>query len=828
MPDSLWGEEFVIEKKPPKQIIRKASKPRSMNVVDKVTERTLSVLSLKSQLEMIRVNVEKILGRYSENVETICTREELHDYIDTAIMNGEIAIDTETNNSLDPITCLLMGGCIYTPGRKSAYIPVNHVDPDTHERLPDQVTESDIKEEFSRLADTKIIMHNGKFDYEVLKCTCGVVLHVFWDTMVAVRILDENEKRAGLKEQYRDKIDPSVDKYSIEHLFEGVEYAVVDPKLFALYAATDAYITYELYKWQQIQFDKPGNERIKKLFLDVEMPVMEVSAEMELAGTEIDIEYAKRLSDKYHKALDNVEKQIAEQLEKYQPQIEEWRKTPDAMFQPRSKKPNKNGEYTLQKSKSQKLLDPPQLSSPTQFAILLYDVLKVPVIDKSSPRGTGEDILLKIDNPLCKLVLEQRGIDKLISTYIDKLPKCVNPVDGRLHAHFNQLGTDTGRFSSSDPNLQNIPSHDKAIRMMFKASEGCVMVGSDFSQQEPRLLSALSQDHKMIEAYQQGKDLYATIASGVYKNTYWDNMEKHEDGSPNPEGKKRRGNCKSLLLGIMYGRGAASIADQIHSDLKGAQKIIDDFYTGFPQVKEWVDTTEKDAKINGYVEDLWGRRRRLPDLQLPKYTITDKTSSSNSSDVNPLFGSRGLVYKVRNPNIDKYSKLLESARGWQQVNKIKEQANAEGIDIRDNGAFIAKAERQCVNARVQGSAATMSKKAMIKVYRDEELKRLGFRMLLQVHDELIGECPVENADAVADRLTYVMKNSVADDVSVPFKCDADISPCWYYSDYKDILVEEFKNKLSTGKLKQDAFNDIVLEHTECTIEQLKDFLKEVL
>lgn len=469
--ESLWGEEFTVKKPEVKKILDKVNNPKDVTKVIKKSIKTSS-LSLTDKLQLIKTNVEKILGRYSDNTLVIRKREDLTQYIDKAIINGEIAIDTETNNSLDPISCKLMGPCIYTPGEKSVYIPINHVNPITNERLQDQLTESDIKEEFQRLVDTNIIMHNGKFDYEVIKCTCGLQLKVYWDTMVGARILDENEKSAGLKQQYRDKIDSSIEKYSIDHLFEDVEYAVVDPELFALYAATDAFMTHHLYKWQEKQFDLPGNERLKKLFLEIEMPVMEVAAEMELTGVELDLEYAKRLSNKYHRLLEEVDLKIEKQLEEYRLQIEAWRMTPEAQFKPTSKKPNKNGEYALQKSKSEQLLDPPQLTSPTQFAILLYDVFKVPVIDKKSPRGTGEEILKQIDNPLCQLVLEKRGLEKLIGTYIDKLPECINPVDKRLHAHFNQCGTDTGRFSSNDPNLQNIPSKEKAIRMMFKATSG--------------------------------------------------------------------------------------------------------------------------------------------------------------------------------------------------------------------------------------------------------------------------------------------------------------------------------------------------------------------
>ena len=192
-----------------------------------------------------------------------------------------------------------------------------------------------------------------------------------------------------------------------------------------------------------------------------------VRSVLELAGIEIDQEYGKRLSKKYHKKLDVVDKQIEEEVAKYKDAIAEWRKTPDAVY--REKKVNKKGEETFSKSKSEQLQDPPSMTSPTQLAIFFYDVLKVGVIDKKSPRGTGEEILSKIDLPICKLILEKRGLEKIIGTYVDKLPECVISKTGRLHAHFNQIGADTGRFSSSDPNLQNIPSHLKEIRMLFRA-----------------------------------------------------------------------------------------------------------------------------------------------------------------------------------------------------------------------------------------------------------------------------------------------------------------------------------------------------------------------
>lgn len=325
----------------------------------------------------------------------------------------------------------------------------------------------------------------------------------------------------------------------------------------------------------------------------------------------------------------------------------------------------------------------------------------------------------------------------------------------------------------------------------------------------------------MITAYKENKDLYATIASGVYKNDYWDNMEHHQDGSPNPDGKKRRSNCKSLLLGIMYGRGAPSIAEQIHSSVEEAQKIINDFYSQFPKVKAWTDKTEHDAKVTGYVEDLWGRRRRLPDILLPKYTIKTKQAST---EFNPLLYTLGKVNNSSQDLVENYRKKLDKVRSRKDYQTIQQEAEKNGVTIVDNGAFISQAERQCVNARIQGGAASMTKVCMRKIFDDKELNDLQAHLVLQIHDEVIVECPEENADKVIDRLTYVMKNSVTDKVNVPFKCDGYKVTRWYEDDFGDILREKYQALLDEGKTESQAFDIMLEENSELTKEELSSFL----
>lgn len=825
--DTLWGDEFSLpEKAATKKILDKVNKEHKVKT-EKTPDKIIKSkkVSFAEKLPTIVTEVNRILGKQQHNVEIIYDKILLHNYLLEGVKFGRIAIDTETNNSLDPITCKLMGLCLYVNNKKQAYVPINHRDPNTQERLPQQLTEKDIQEELTWLMNNKstckLIFHNGKFDYEVLKCTCKVELDIDWDTLIGAKLLDENEKSAALKQQYITKIDPNQEKYSIDNLFEGLEYALFSPELFALYAATDAFMTDKLYQWQMEKFKNPDLAKVLNLAYTIEMPLVKVVAEMELAGVELDKEYAERLHVKYHSLKNKIIEKINNELVKYKDQINAWRLTPEANIPQKSTRGDKLG-----KSKSEQLDDPINLSSPTQLSILLYDILGAKQnIDKKTPRGTGTKILKQINLPICKYLIEYKELEKLLTSFIDALPERVNLKDGRVHCHFNQYGADTGRFSSSDPNLQQIPSHNEEIRLIFKASDNYIMVGSDFSQQEPRLLSCYSKDENMINAYKEGKDLYATIASGVYHNDYWDNMEHHRDGTPNPEGKKRRSSCKSVLLGIMYGRGVASIAEQLNSTIDEAQSIIDNFYKSFPKVKDWMDKTIVDAKRNGYVEDLWGRRRRLPDLLLPKYDI--KYVGTSETVFNPLLGCEFKIDSKIEDKIKNYQNQLSKAKYKKEIDNIKQELVKEGFTIRDNSGFIAEAERKCINARIQGGAASMTKVAMIKLFNNQELRNLGFKLLIGVHDELIGECPIKNRERVAELLTTIMKTAAADKCEVPFKCDAEISTCWYLPQYT-AEMEEYFDELLENHSEREAFEIFAQERVESTRTQLYEIVKDKL
>lgn len=438
---SLWGDEFVIKPKETNtEIIQQVKSPKKVDFKKILDSKKLTI---PEKITYIEKQVHQILGNFIDNTMCIRTKEELVNYIDVAIKNGVIAIDTETNNSLDYLTCKLMGACIYTPSMKQAYIPINHKDFYYNTLLPNQLTEQDIKEQFERLKDTKIIMHNGKFDYQVLKCTCNVTLDIYWDTMIASHLIDEDGSHK-LKDLYVKLVDKSQEKYSITSLFGSVPYEYLPPEVFAPYSATDAYETYKLYLWQVDYFNEDENKELLPLLHEVEMPILKVAAEMELTGIKIDFEYAERLKAKYIPLREQKEKEIEEQLKQLQPKIDAWKNSKDALT------------FVGNKQKKYQLSDPINLASPTQLAILFYDILGVEPFSKEAPRGTGEDQLKEIAEKygfeICKSILELREFNKMLDTYIEKLPKIAGK-DGRIHCSFNQLGTVTGRFSSSEPNL---------------------------------------------------------------------------------------------------------------------------------------------------------------------------------------------------------------------------------------------------------------------------------------------------------------------------------------------------------------------------------------
>lgn len=468
------------------------------------------------------------LGKYADKYELLRDEEAVRDYFQAIREYKTAAIDTETDG-LDPITCNLAGVCLYVPGRKPAYIPMHHVSYVTGTPSANQVADECVAKELQACQDAEVkwVYHNAKFDIRVIKNALGVRLTAWWDTQLAASCLNENESHR-LKDLHLKYCDSQDDEsLTFDKLFDEVPFTYVPITSGYLYAAGDPLKTWELMEFQQkfLNPDKlPGPYNV---FRNIEMPVVDVVADMEDRGVCLDLEFADELSKKYNEQLKEREAKVYEVLDMYKEEIEEFRNTnPNTM-----------------------LSNPIGIGSPKQLAIVFYDILKLKSPDKDKPRGTGEEIIQQLDTPLSKALLDYRETQKLLSTYVDKLPQVVNPKTGRVHCSFHQYGAATGRFSSSSPNLQNIPSHNKEIRKMFRASPGYVLISSDFSQQEPRTLAHMSGDEHLIQAYIDGKDIYAWIAEKIYKVPYEECKEFRPDGSKNPEGKKRRDSVKSIILG---------------------------------------------------------------------------------------------------------------------------------------------------------------------------------------------------------------------------------------------------------------------------------------
>ncbi len=723
---------------------------------------------LLERISTINAMVNKVLGKYQDRYEVIRDEESFEKYIDEAIKVGYIAIDTETN-SLDPITCTLAGLCLYVPGAKAVYIPLHHVSYVTGIEIENQVSDEFADNQMARIkgAGVKVIMFNAKFDIRVIKNQLGTELTAYWDGYLAARLLNENEPESNLKALHKKYcMRGEGDAFRFDSLFKGIPFTHIPVNTGYLYAARDAEITYELFEFQRpflteddpicIERDLTGPAFV---FNHIEMPLINIVAEMEDTGIAFDFEYAESLSKKYNQKLEAAKEKFYRLCDDFGQDLDDYRE---------------------RKGAANKLEYPINISSAQQLAIMLYDILKIKSVDKNKPRGTGEEILQKIDHPVAKAILEYRGVAKLLSTYIEKMPAIANPKTGRIHASFNQIGADTGRFSSSDPNMQNIPSHNNEIRKMFRASDGYVLLSSDYSAQEPRITAHMSKDEKMIKAYRDGKDLYVEIASIAYNLPYDECKEFRADGTKNPKGKERRNAAKAIVLGVCYGKGVAAIGEDLGVSKKKAQEIYDKVMVSFPGLRQFMEDSENMARDLGFVTTVWGRKRRLPNMQLPPYEFS--YIGGAPKDFDPLFDDEeefeGGVMEVDEETKQRYLNQLNRAYSWKEKENIKARAKEQGILIKDNGGYIAEATRQCVNSRIQGSAADQTKLAMIAVGNDKKLKDLGFRMLLAVHDELIGECPKENAKEVAERFAHLMVEA-AKDLSVPSKCDVEITERWY-------------------------------------------------
>jgi len=756
----------------------KSTKESDVLTITKTSKKNSSPVKLKSgetlsdKIKNMRVLVEKHLGKYRDNYVLIKEEEDLVKYLRVMAKDTIFAIDTETT-SLDAMTCTLVGVSLYSPSNKPAYIPLNHISNMTGMRLTNQLTTEQFTKCFKDIYTDKMkpVFFNAKFDIRVLYHQAdfknedgSYLLKPYFDGFLAAKCLNENEPVNKLKPLYTKYcLGGKGDAFSFGDLFKGIPFNYVPHDTAYLYAAHDAYITYELYRYQEQFLNTNNDECIKRdlqgvanVFNEIEMPIIPVVAEMQDNGIGIDMEYQKHLAVKYEQLLKDTQAEFYQVVKMYDKEIAQFKK--------------ENPEHKIQ--------EPINIASPAQVAELLYDIIGLDNKQKGSKtRSTEEKCIAHIDHPAVHTLLKCREFEKLMTTYITKMPNELNPKTGRIHCSFNQYGAVTGRFSSSDPNMQNIPAKNKDIRPMFVASPGCVLMSSDYSKQEAVIAAVMSKDETMLKGIEEGKDIYSVIAAVALELTYEECCEKNPDGSYNKEGSERRNKAKAIVLGVMYGKGIKAIAEDLKVSKRIAQKINDTIMTTFPGLQSFMDESQQMAIDYGFVTTYWGRKRRLPDMQLQPYEFSWVNGLSN--DFDPLeFGSSSEISEVPIELQEKYTRLLCDAYGFKAKQPIYEMAKAENIKIKDNTMLVSDAEKQCVNSRVQGSAADLTKIAMRFIGENQQLKDLGFRLILQVHDELIAECPKENAKECSKLFSDLMGDAGLD-LGIRLKCDVEITERWY-------------------------------------------------
>lgn len=377
------------------------------------------------------------------------------------------------------------------------------------------------------------------------------------------------------------------------------------------------------------------------------------------------------------------------------------------------------------------------------------------------------------------------------------------------------------------------------------------LVGSDYSAQEPRLTAHLSGDEAMRQAYAEGKDLYCVIASKIFNNDYWDNMEFYKEGTVleldgkktvcgnkthlNKEGKERRSIAKMVLLALTYGMGASTLAKRLNKTTQEAQEIFDSFFKSFPKVEELINNSKASLRERGYVEDWAGRRRHLSDYFLNPYEAAYANPEALiEKTFNPILGCENrplvddtLTYWVNRAKATRSNKEFEQlAREAAATKTADGRYDKPSVILTANTGRIAQAERQCLNARIQGGAASLTKLAMVQIHNSEELKELDARLVMSIHDEVMLECPALYAEEVSEILPRIMIDAAAPYISVAMKCDPAIESRWYCSEYAVAVQSEFKKLTDKGLGRDEAFQKLYANHPELPEEAIYKTITE--
>lgn len=550
------------------------------------------------------------------NYQLVDNEEKLSQLLQNIVTQSVLSLDTETT-STDPIRAELVGMSFSYAENQAFYVPVP----------ADRSEAQKIVDRFRPVFENREIMKVGqniKYDMLVL-ANYGVQLQgPLFDTMVAHYVL-QPELRHNM--DYLAEIYLNYQTIHIEELIgpKGKNQGNMrdlPPASVYEYACEDADVTLKLKNKLEKELDE---NNVRKLFEEIEMPLIPVLAYMERNGVRIDTEALKETSRHFTLRMKQIEEEV----------------------------------YQLAGTEF-------NIASPKQVGEVLFDRLKIVEKAKKTKTGqyvTSEEVLesLRGKHEVVGKILEHRGLKKLLGTYIDALPQLINPETGRIHTSFNQTVTATGRLSSSNPNLQNIPIRNedgKEIRKAFIPDDGCIFFSADYSQIELRIMAHLSGDPHMIEAFQKGQDIHAATASKIYKVP----LEEVT--------REQRSKAKTANFGIIYGISVFGLAERLNVDRKEAKELIDGYFENYPHVKEYMNESIRIAREREYIETIFKRKRYLPDIN-----------------------SRNAV-----------------VRGY--------------------------AERNAINAPIQGSAADIIKVAMVRIYQRFLKEGIQSKMILQVHDEL--------------------------------------------------------------------------------------------
>lgn len=534
------------------------------------------------------------------------TEEEIHQEVEQLKKAPAICFDTETDG-VDPISANIVGISLSAKKESACYIPVN---------VEDALPQDKVFELLSPIFENENVLkiaHNLKFDLMILEQSGVTVKGPFFDTMVAAYLIDSSQrlKMDTLATQFLNykpiPIEDLIGKGKAQISMADLSYKEIKD-----YAAEDADITYQLY---ELFSEKLKEDSLLEIAEKLEFPLIPVLTKMEAYGVHIDKEMLETFSEELTNDLDELEKKIFQITEE---------------------------EFNL--------------NSPQQLGSVLFEKMKLPAgkKTKTGQYSTSEDVLSKlaVEYEVPSLILDYRSLSKLRSTYVDALPKIIHPKTDRIHTDFNQTVTATGRLSSSNPNLQNIPirtARGREIRKAFIPLDGFKLLAADYSQVELRVIASVSGDENMIEAFKNGEDIHSRTAKEIF------NLDSMEEVTPN-----HRRKAKEVNFGIPYGVSAYGLASRLGISNSEGKEMIDQYFDRFPGIKDYIDETVRFAKENGYVTTLMGRRRYIPEINSSNWNV--RGFAERTAINMPIQGTAADIIKLAMIDIHSYlqSNFLKS------------------------------------------------------------------------------------------------------------------------------------------------------------------------